>query len=111
MNTTNQLKTVLAISVIIAMIAMSNGLSAVNAQTGKYIITPNGKKISDQEYRIHITDVIPFYTYQGISKLTNDNSVEDVDVINFAIQNNDEFIAQYANDNNGNFVFVGIFDI
>lgn len=100
MNTTNQIKTVFAMSGIIAILAAVSGLSAVNAELNT----------SDFEYSLHITDVIPFYTYQGISKvLTNgQESLEDQDVIRLVIQDSD-FYAVYNNGYDNTFQFVGIY--
>jgi hypothetical protein len=66
---------------------------------------------SDFEYIIHVTDVIPYYTYEGISKvLTNgEGSFEDVDTIRLIIADTN-FYAVYNNGNDNTFQFAGIYE-
>jgi len=98
MNNKNSIKNGLAISAIIAMIALTNnGLSTVQAEL----------------FKVHSNDIINHYTYQGMSKLLSggENSYEDVDQIKLLIENTD-MIAVYDNlGSNGNFVFQYIIEV
>ena len=101
MNSKNMvLAIVLSIAVTSAVIIPS--VTAVQA---------NELNTNDFQYTVHITDIIPTYTYHGVSNFLSDNtqSFEDIDVFRFIIEDSN-FYAVYNNDNSGNFVFSGIFE-
>ena len=100
MNTTTN-KITVAIAVMIALSA-SISVSAVQAKE---------LNTNDFEYTLHITDIIPYYTYQGVSKVLSngDQSYEDIDVFRFIIEDTN-YYAVYNNNYDGNFVFAGIYE-
>ena len=57
-------------------------------------------------YKVAANDIIPNYTYQGISKvLDSSKSFEDIQGVNLLIENTD-IVAVYSNEGvNGNFMF------
>lgn len=93
---------------IITLVAM--GLFTMLAMG--YINSVFAKEINtlDFKYSVHITDVIPYYTYQGISKVLTggSESMEDQDVIRLIIQDTD-FYAVYNNGYDNTFQFSGIY--
>ena len=88
-------------SVIIATI-LSASVSAVQAKE---------LNTNDFEYILHITDIIPTYSYQGVSKVLSngDQSYEDIDVFRFIIQDTN-YYAVYNNNYDNTFVFAGIYE-
>ena len=101
-NTTTSNKTVLAIvGLSIAMIA-AFGMSTVNAKE---------LNTNDFEYTLHATDIIPYYTYQGVSKVLSngDASYEDIDVFRFIIEGTN-YYAVYNNNYDNTFQFAGIYE-
>jgi hypothetical protein len=77
------------------------GVSTVNAELNT----------SDFKYNIHITDIIPYYTYQGISAVLSNgqDSLEDQDVVRLVIQDTN-FYAVYNNNYDNTFQFAGIYE-
>lgn len=98
----NQINTIIAIAAISLSALVPFGTLVVNGQEFN---------TSDFEYTIHITDIIPYYTYSGISNvLTNhDTSFEDQSVIRLVVQDSNYYTV-YNNDNSGNFIFSGIYE-
>lgn len=96
---TTTIKTVLAMSVIIAISAVINNPVSAELNT------------SDFQYSIHMTDLINYYTYSGISAvLTNGQySLEDQDTIRLVIQDTN-YYAVYNNGYNNTFTFSGIYE-
>lgn len=94
---------VFAIVLSIAALSAISSMSTVQAQTEL--------NTNDFEFTIHITDVIPYFTYGGMSNMLTDNerSFEDQDVMRLIIQDTNSY-AVYNNDNSGNFVFAGIYE-
>jgi len=93
MNTQNQIKMVLTVSIITAMIAMSNGLVAVQA-------------LPLQQHKVNANDIQPELSYQQVSQLLSPNkSFEDIEGLNLQIKDT-KVVAVYSNEGaNGNFVF------
>ena len=102
MNTTTQKQNVLAIVASIAILVSLNQVSAVQAAE---------LNTNDFEYTLHITDIIPSYTYQGVSNILSDNqqSYEDIDVFRFIIQDSN-YYAVYNNNYDNTFQFAGIYE-
>ena len=92
---------ILIISLITIMIS-SISITAVNAELNT----------NDFEFSIHITDVIPFYTWNGISKVLTDNerSFEDIDTIRLIIQDTNYYAVYNNNVSDNTFEFVGIYE-
>jgi hypothetical protein len=102
MNNKNMKQTVLSIvGLSIVILVAINGVSTVHAELNT----------NDFQYTVHITDIIPYYTYHGVSNFLSNNqqSFEDIDVFRFIIQDSN-YYAVYNNDDSGNFVFSGIFE-
>ena len=91
-----------AISLIIAVsvITTINNVSATELNT------------NDFEFTIHITDVIPFYTWNGISKVLTDSerSFEDIDTIRLIIENSNYYAVYNNNVSDNTFEFAGIYE-
>jgi len=99
MNNKTTSKITVAIAVMIALSA------AIPSVTAKELNT------NDFEYILHITDIIPTYSYQGVSKVLSngDQSYEDIDVFRFIIQDTN-YYAVYNNNYDNTFVFAGIYE-
>ena len=97
----------LKISGMVSMVAFLIVLS-----TSGYINSVHAQELNtlDFKYSVHITDIIPYYTYQGISKVLSNGelSFEDQDTIRLIIEDTD-FYAVYNNANDNTFQFAGIY--
>lgn len=97
------------INLTMGIIAMF--IASVYTVVGEIYQPVNGElNTSDFKYSVHITDVIPYYTYSGISKVLTggEESMEDQDVIRLIIQDTD-FYAVYNNGYDSTFQFAGIY--
>jgi hypothetical protein len=102
MKNTTTIKTVLAMSVIIAISAIINQVSTVQAQ--------DELNTNDFQYTVHITDIIDHFTYAGISNFLSDGdqSFEDIDVFRLVIEDSN-YYAVYNNNYDNTFQFAGIY--
>lgn len=86
------------IKTVLAIVGLSIALLGLSA--------PN---IQAEMYKVATNDIIPNYTYVGISKvLDSSKSFEDIDHVYMLIENSD-MVATYLNQgSNGNFVLSSI---
>jgi enolase len=98
----NKTTTSVLVIIIATILSVSISVSAVQAKE---------LNTNDFEYTLHITDIIPYYTYQGVSKVLShgDQSFEDIDVFRFIIEDTN-YYAVYNNNYDNTFVFAGIYE-
>ena len=103
MNNINMKQNVLATIAMVAAISILSSLSTVQAEE----INTN-----DFEFTIHITDVIPFYTWGGMSNFLTDSerSFEDIDTIRLIIQDTNYYAVYNNNVSDNTFEFAGIYE-
>ena len=102
MLTMNNKNMVLIVSLITIVASANLSTTTVKAELN----------INDFEFTIHITDVIPVYTWGGISKVLTDGerSFEDVDTIRLIIQDTNYYAVYNNNVSDNTFEFAGIYE-
>lgn len=105
MNNHSKIVTVLALFGLLSATILNNPSSTVQAQEEEL-------NTNDFQYTLHITDIIPYYTWDGMSKvLTNgDQSFEDIDVFRIVIEDTNYYAVYNNNVSENTFEFSGIYE-